>query len=184
MFHRKFSKCDTTLRTLCPTIGHFPSYIYITNTQLPEFGTCTFWSQSSPTVSFWKNKHKPEPKNLTLPTACKEKHTKKKHLNPPFSINVAHLLLQPQRHSIDAIIKFEMPRWCFYLSWILKLDQWKVRYETIIKSWTDTATEESSFFDRRRTAPATAHHHVWNESHLFFLTLIPIKNIYWRTIIT
>ena len=57
MFHRKFSKCDTTLRTLCPTLGHFPSYIYVTNTQLPEFGTCTYWSQSSPTVSFWKNKN-------------------------------------------------------------------------------------------------------------------------------
>ena len=87
--------------------------------------------------------------------SVKEKHTKKKHLNPPFSIDVAQLPLQPQRHSDDAIIKFSMPRWCFYLSWILKLDQWKVRYETIIQ-WTDTATEESSFFDRRCTAPATA----------------------------
>ena len=76
--------------------------------------------------------------------------------NPPFSIDVVQLPLQPQQHSNDAIIKFSMPRWCFYLSWILKLDQWKVRYETIIK-WTDnTTTEESSFFDRRRTAPATA----------------------------
>ena len=82
MFHRKFSKCDTTLRTLCPTLGHFPSYIYVTNTQLPEFGTCRFWSQSSPTVSFWKNKHKPEPTNLTLPTACflSKKNTQKRNI--------------------------------------------------------------------------------------------------------
>ena len=76
--------------------------------------------------------------------------------NPPFSIEVAQLLLKPQRHSNDAIIKFEMPRWYFYLSWILKLDEWKVRYETTIKWTVKTITEESSFFDRRRTAPATA----------------------------
>ena len=61
-----------------------PNFVHqhITNTQLPDFGTCTFWSQSSPTVSFWKNKHKPELTNLTLPTACflSEKNTQKRNI--------------------------------------------------------------------------------------------------------